>query len=103
ARGARVVSRGEALAASVVVQVRTPGAAGGDVTQRVAELTPGTVLIGLGDPLGNPKAAAELAARDVTSFALELLPRITRAQAMDVLSSQAALAGYKSVLVGAGA
>jgi NAD(P) transhydrogenase subunit alpha len=57
----------------------------------------------MGDPLGNPKAAQELAARDVTSFALEMLPRITRAQAMDVLSSQAAIAGYKAVLVGAGA
>jgi NAD(P) transhydrogenase subunit alpha len=70
---------------------------------RVAELNPGTVLIGLGNPLGSPKAAQELAARDVTSFALEMLPRITRAQAMDVLSSQAVLAGYKAVLVGAGA
>jgi len=103
ARGARMVSRAEALAAEVVVQVRTPGASGGDLAAKVAELSPGTVLIGLGDPLGNPKAAQELAARDVTSFALEMLPRITRAQAMDVLSSQAAIAGYKAVLVGASA
>jgi H+-translocating NAD(P) transhydrogenase subunit alpha len=102
ARGARVVSRGEALAADVVVQVRTPGAGGDEWAERVAELTPGTAVVGLGDPLGNAKAAQELAARNVTSFALEMLPRITRAQAMDVLSSQAALAGYKAVLVGAG-
>jgi NAD(P) transhydrogenase subunit alpha len=101
ARGASLVSRREALAAPVVVQVRTPGASGGDVARLVAELSPGGTVIGLGDPLGNPKAAQLLADRAVTSFALELMPRITRAQAMDVLSSQAAIAGYKAVLVGA--
>jgi NAD(P) transhydrogenase subunit alpha len=102
-RGARVVGRAEAVRAEVVVQVRTPGASGGDVPRLVAELAEGTVLIGLGDPLGNPKTAHLLADQGVTSFALELLPRITRAQAMDVLSSQAAIAGYKAVLVGAAA
>ena len=101
ARGARVVSRAEVLRAEVVVQVRTPGAGAGDVARLVAELAPGAVVVGLGDPLGNPKAAQQLADRGVTSFALEMLPRITRAQAMDVLSSQAAIAGYKAVLVGA--
>jgi H+-translocating NAD(P) transhydrogenase subunit alpha len=101
ARGARVVGRTEALGADVVLQVRTPGASGADVTELVGELSPGSVVIGLGEPLGNPKAAMQLAERGVTSFALEMLPRITRAQGMDVLSSQAAIAGYKAVLVGA--
>ncbi len=61
----------------------------------------GQVVIGLCDPLGEPQAAAELAARGVTLFALELLPRITRAQSMDVLSSQATIAGYRAVLLAA--
>lgn len=103
ARSARVVSRREALRAGVVVQVRTPGSIAGDASPLVTELAPGTVLIGLGDPLGNPRTAGLLADQGVTSFALEMLPRITRAQGMDVLSSQAAIAGYKAVLVGAGA
>src|SRR5688572_17793905 len=58
-------------------------------------------VIGLADPLGNPLAAATLAATGVRSFALELLPRITRAQSMDVLSSQATVAGHKAVLLAA--
>jgi NAD(P) transhydrogenase subunit alpha len=101
ARGGQLLSRAEALCADVIVQVRTPGASGGNLSRLVAELPPGGALVGLGDPLGNPAAAAEVAERGVTSFALETLPRITRAQAMDVLSSQAAIAGYKAVLVGA--
>ena len=52
-------------------------------------------MIGLCDPLGCPKEAAEVAAKGVTLFSLELLPRITRAQSMDVLSSQATIAGYR--------
>ena len=52
----------------------------------LAALRPGQVVIGMGDPLWNPQAAAELAKRGVTLFALELIPRITRAQSMDVLS-----------------
>ncbi len=53
------------------------------------------------DPLGHPQAAAEIAARGVSLFALELLPRITRAQNMDVLSSQATVAGYRAVVLAA--
>jgi NAD(P) transhydrogenase subunit alpha len=59
----------------------------------------GAVLIGLLRPLDRPEQARALAASGVTSFALELVPRITRAQAMDVLSSQANLAGYRAVLL----
>ena len=53
------------------------------------------------DPLGNPKAVQQLAERGVTLFAMELIPRITRAQSMDVLSSMATIAGYKAVLLAA--
>jgi NAD(P) transhydrogenase subunit alpha len=58
-------------------------------------------LAGLFDPLGEPVAMEELARRGVTVFAIDLLPRITRAQPMDVLSSQATVAGYKAVIVAA--
>jgi NAD(P) transhydrogenase subunit alpha len=58
-------------------------------------------LAGLFDPLGEPAAIRELAERGATVFAIDLLPRITRAQPMDVLSSQATVAGYKAVIVAA--
>lgn len=58
-------------------------------------------LAGLFDPLGEPAAVQALAARGPTIFALDLLPRLTRAQPMDVLSSQATVAGYKAVIVAA--
>jgi len=66
-------------------------------------LRSGQVLVGLLNPLGAPKAARELAARGITAFALELLPRISRAQPMDALTSMATVAGYKAVLLAAGA
>jgi NAD(P) transhydrogenase subunit alpha len=100
-RGVRVVSRGEVWDADVIVQVRTPAAHPSDAESELGELRPGKVLVGLGDPLGSAQTIQQVAERGVTSFALELLPRITRAQAMDVLSSQSALAGYKAVLVAA--
>ncbi|MGC2525386.1 MAG: NAD(P) transhydrogenase subunit alpha, partial [Stellaceae bacterium] len=58
----------------------------------------GSALIGLLQPLQNPGAAEAYAAAGISAFAMELVPRITRAQAMDVLSSQANLAGYKAVI-----
>jgi NAD(P) transhydrogenase subunit alpha len=61
----------------------------------------GTVLVGLLQPLTDPEGIERLASRGVTAFALEALPRITRAQAMDALSSQATVSGYKAVLVAA--
>jgi NAD(P) transhydrogenase subunit alpha len=79
-------------AAEVVVSVQRPDA------DRPRE---GTVLLGLLQPLTDPEGIERLAARGVTAFALEALPRITRAQAMDALSSQATVAGYKAVVVAA--
>jgi NAD(P) transhydrogenase subunit alpha len=64
-------------------------------------LRKGQMLIGMADALGNPQSVQELAAREVTAFALELMPRITRAQSMDILSSMGTVAGYKAVLMAA--
>src|SRR6266542_408579 len=69
----------------------------------VALCRAGTALIALFQPSAEREAVSQLAARKVTAFSLALLPRITRAQAMDVLSSQATVAGYKAVLLAAAA
>ena len=92
-KGAQIAaSRAEVFGADVVLQVRA-----GDV----ALMRQGQVIVGMADPLGAPEAVREIAARGVTAFALELIPRITRAQSMDVLSSMATIAGYKAVLLAA--
>ncbi len=87
----------------VVVQVRSFGAdpAGWEGDLKLAK--EGQALIGTMDPLSSPEPFRQAAGRKVITFALELIPRITRAQAMDVLSSQANLAGYKAVLMAADA
>ncbi len=100
-KGAQVVSRGEALQADCLLQVRTLGANLEAGRADLANLRRGQVIIGLCDPLGQPAAAQELANLGITLFALELVPRISRAQAMDVLSSQASIAGYRAVLLAA--
>lgn len=66
-----------------------------------AQLREGALVVGQLRPYGAPSRIAALAARKLTAFALELLPRTTRAQAMDVLSSQAAVAGYRAMLIAA--
>ena len=97
AAGARVESDRAALlaAADLVLGVNPPD----DAT--IVRLREGVALVALLRPLDEPARAQALAARRVTAFSLELLPRITRAQAMDVLSSQATLAGYRAVLLAA--
>jgi NAD(P) transhydrogenase subunit alpha len=100
AAGAELVSGRDEIfeRAEIILQVRTAGAnseAGADDHGR---LRTGQTLIGMCDPLLGAEAMRDLAERGVTSYALELLPRITRAQSMDVLSSQASIAGYKAVL-----
>jgi NAD(P) transhydrogenase subunit alpha len=85
----------DALAgADVVAAVQPPRPA------EIAQIPPGGVLISL-VPQAHADALADLAARGVTVLALERVPRITRAQSMDVLSSQATIAGYKAVILGA--
>jgi NAD(P) transhydrogenase subunit alpha len=88
--------------ADIMAQVRglgaNPTAGEADLSWMRSE----QVVIGHLDPLSEPGACQKLAATGVTSFALEMLPRITRAQSMDVLSSMATVAGYKAVLLAAG-
>jgi NAD(P) transhydrogenase subunit alpha len=78
--------------ADVVLKVRRPTA------EEAAGYKPGALVFAIMDPYGNEAALAELAKAGVTAFAMELMPRITRAQVMDVLSSQANLAGYRAVI-----
>ncbi len=101
--GARLAaSRAQVFAdAEVVLQVRSPGAAADAGRADLEQFRPGQTIIGLSDPLGEPAAAQAVAARGVAAFSMELIPRITRAQSMDALSSMATIAGYKAVLLAA--
>jgi NAD(P) transhydrogenase subunit alpha len=94
--GARLVSAEEALGADIVLKVRRPNA------DEMARLKPDAVIIATMDPFGHREAIEAMAKSGVAAFGLELLPRITRAQSMDVLSSQANLAGYRAVIDAAG-
>jgi proton-translocating NAD(P)+ transhydrogenase subunit alpha len=102
-KGAQIeASRSDVFAAAdAILQVRTAGAAGAQGSADLALLRSGQIVIGMADPLGAPEAARDLAGRGVTAFALELMPRITRAQSMDVLSAMATISGYKAVLLAA--
>lgn len=99
AAGAKIVkTAAEALkAADVLLKVRAPDA------KEIAGLKKGAVTISLMDAYNNAAGVSALAKAGVTSFAMEFVPRITRAQVMDVLSSQANLAGYRAVIEGAAA
>jgi NAD(P) transhydrogenase subunit alpha len=94
-KGARVVSREEAFAADAIAAVRIVDAA------PFARLQSRQILVGQLDPLGAPKTIEALSKTGATVFALELIPRTTRAQAMDVLSSMATVSGYRAVLLAA--
>ena len=95
--GAMLVDDADAArdGAAIVACVQPPA------TTAIARLRPGTVLVGLLAPESDPARAAALRDGGVVAFPLERLPRTTRAQAMDVLSSQAGMAGYKAVLISA--
>jgi len=92
AAGATVADAGKD--ADVVLKVRRPTEA------EIAGYKAGALVIAIMDPFGNDAALAAMAKAGLTTFAMELLPRITRAQGMDVLSSQANLAGYRAVIDG---
>jgi NAD(P) transhydrogenase subunit alpha len=95
-QGASVLSRNEVFQTSdILVQVRATPVAG--------PLRSGQIVIGFADPLGAPQAVRELAATGAALLSMELMPRITRAQSMDALSSMATVAGYKGVLLAANA
>jgi NAD(P) transhydrogenase subunit alpha len=102
-KGARVAGdRAQVFAdADVILQVRTLGA---NLVAGRSDLNlfkSGQTVIGFSEPLGEPQAARDLAAQGVRAFSMELIPRITRAQSMDALSSMATIAGYKAVLLAA--
>src|SRR5258708_4400757 len=86
------VSADAVKGADVVLRVRRPAAS------ELASCKKGALVIAIMDPYGNEAALKAMADAGVTAFAMELMPRITRAQVMDVLSSQANLAGYRAVI-----
>ena len=89
--------------ADVVLKVREPRPLGEDGTHEADRLREGAALIGFLDPSRNSELIGRLAARRVSVFAMELIPRISRAQKMDALSSMSTVAGYKAALLAAGA
>jgi len=94
AAGATLVDASQALGAELVLKVRSPS------EQEIASMRKDAVLVGMLDPF-NHEGLKRLAESGLTAFSLEAAPRITRAQSLDVLSSQANLAGYKAVLLAA--
>ena len=101
AQGASLVSRDEAFSADILLQVRTCSANPEAGRRDLEQFRPGQTVIGMCDPLGNPQSIQEMANAGVTVLALEMVPRIARAQAMDALSSMAMIAGYRAVLLAA--
>jgi NAD(P) transhydrogenase subunit alpha len=102
ARGAHMADRQTLFAeASLIAQVRAFGANPEAGRADLALLRPGQAVVGFGEPLTAAQECSDLAARGVAFFAMELMPRITRAQSMDALSSMATIAGYQAVLLAA--
>ncbi|MDE2571921.1 MAG: Re/Si-specific NAD(P)(+) transhydrogenase subunit alpha [bacterium] len=95
--GAQVESDSDTLwrQADVLIKVARPS------DEEIARLRGGSLLVSFVNPLGDPLRAQRLAEHGVTTFAMELIPRISRAQSMDALSSMSTIAGYKSVLLAA--
>jgi H+-translocating NAD(P) transhydrogenase subunit alpha len=95
--GARIAEAAEVLGeADVLLKVRRPTAS------ELGRIKRGALVVAIMDPYGHQEALEAMAAAGVAAFAMELMPRITRAQSMDVLSSQANLAGYRAVVDSAG-
>jgi H+-translocating NAD(P) transhydrogenase subunit alpha len=92
--GASIGSAADAFGAEIVLKVRAPEA------DELKQIKTGSVLLGMLDPFDSDNIAS-MAAQGVTAFSLEAAPRTTRAQSMDVLSSQANIAGYKAVMIAA--
>ncbi len=104
AAGAKIISDTDTLwsEADILLKVGLPQERE-DGRSEVDLLREGAVLIGFLNPLGQPILAQRLAERKVTAFSIEMIPRTSRAQSMDALSSQASVAGYKAVLIAAAA
>ena len=105
AAGATITANRKEIFASadVILQVQSFGSNNENSDVDLASLRKGQLVIGMMDPLASPQAAQAVAEKGASAIALELVPRISRAQSMDVLSSMATLAGYKAVLMGASA
>ncbi len=103
AKGAKIVSdRAELFrSADIIVQVLSPGANDKTGHADLALLRRDQILIGFLRPMGSAENLSAIASRGITSFSVELIPRTTRAQSMDALSSMATVAGYKAVLIAA--
>lgn len=97
--GAKIISDTAKLwgEADVLLKVGIPK------ESEINQMRPGSVLISFLNPLGTPETVQQLADRQITAFSMELIPRTSRAQSMDALSSQAGVAGYKAVLIAAAA
>jgi NAD(P) transhydrogenase subunit alpha len=98
---AELGSRADVFGADIVAQVRTLGANPSAGAADLSLMKRGQAILGFADPLTAAEAAREIAQRGAMLFAMELVPRITRAQSMDALSSMATIAGYKAVLLAA--
>lgn len=94
AKGARMVATADEVLKSAEVLLAVH-------VEDSPSLRPGQIVVGMCDPLSEPQFIAKIAGRGITLFSMELIPRITRAQSMDVLSSMATVAGYKAVLLAA--
>ncbi len=102
ARGAQLVDRETLFAqADLIAQVRALGANTQTGRADLAVFRPGQAVVGFGEPLTAARECTDLAASGVSFFAMELMPRITRAQSMDALSSMATISGYEAVLIAA--
>jgi H+-translocating NAD(P) transhydrogenase subunit alpha len=102
AKGAEITNRQAIFdSADVIVQVRAPGANPENGEADASSFRRGQTVIGFGEPWTALETARQLAERGVTFLAMELMPRITRAQSMDALSSMATIAGYKAALIAA--
>jgi proton-translocating NAD(P)+ transhydrogenase subunit alpha len=101
ARGARIANRADVFQSDVVVQVRSLGANPDTGRADIGLMKSGQTIIGFGEPLTAIEANAALASAGVSFLSMELVPRITRAQSMDALSSMATIAGYRAVLLAA--
>ena len=101
--GAKIISDRDKLfaGADIILQVQGFGSNTENAEQDLKRLKAKQLIIGMMDPLAQPQAASQVAKTGATAIALEMVPRISRAQSMDVLSSMATLAGYRSVLLGA--
>jgi len=99
AAGAKIISDTATLwgEADVLMKVGVPK------EHEINQMREGSVLISFLNPLGTPEVIQQLANRKITAFSMELIPRTSRAQSMDALSSQAGVAGYKAVLIAAAA